>query len=229
VAAALAAGDPAKLYETSGDHFMAIAPGVSGSLWRRNFPSRVLPGTEVPVATRSVRRPRHRSADGLGTAPASPSADFTSQATTKASVMGGHCPAGGINVSPALTFGYIAGCEMAGVRDHEDDGSTAFAYGTRRDNWVHAYGLGSRLCPIAGATQLEAPGLESLGDVFAEIEFDSLWLLQAAVEEAPKVIRVFRTHCRAPEGGHGGGIIPCRDCCGFVNEFFRAGGRNFYR
>ncbi|WP_236557994.1 FAD-dependent oxidoreductase [Citricoccus sp. K5] len=36
------------------------------------------------------------------------------------SVMGGHYPAGGINLGPALTFGYIAGRDMAGAVAYED-------------------------------------------------------------------------------------------------------------
>jgi len=37
-----------------------------------------------------------------------------------ASVMGGHYPAGGINLGPALTFGYIAGRTAAGLPPQED-------------------------------------------------------------------------------------------------------------
>ena len=33
----------------------------------------------------------------------------------QASVMGGHYPAGGINMGPAMAFGYVAGRDLAGV------------------------------------------------------------------------------------------------------------------
>ncbi|HET7474994.1 MAG TPA: FAD-dependent oxidoreductase [Dermatophilaceae bacterium] len=65
---------------------------------------------------------------GLKTDPASrvldregkPIAGLYAAGSDQANVMGGHYPSGGINIGPAMTFGYIAGRHAAGVTGYEN-------------------------------------------------------------------------------------------------------------
>jgi succinate dehydrogenase/fumarate reductase flavoprotein subunit len=57
---------------------------------------------------------------GIDLRTSSPIAGLYAARTDMASVIGGHYPAGGINLGPAMTFGYIAGRHAAGVTAYED-------------------------------------------------------------------------------------------------------------
>ena len=49
-----------------------------------------------------------------------PIAGLYAAGSDQANVMGGHYPSGGINIGPAMTFGYIAGRHAAGVVGDEN-------------------------------------------------------------------------------------------------------------
>lgn len=80
---------------------------------------KVLPGSFGTFAGLDTD-PRARALDTAG----QPINGLYVTGNDQASVMGGHYPAGGINLGPALTFGYIAGRDLAGVTDYEDDGTS---------------------------------------------------------------------------------------------------------
>ena len=59
--------------------------------------------------------PQSRVLDAAGT----PIAGLYAAGSDQANVMGGHYPSGGINIGPAMTFGYVAGRHAAGVSRYE--------------------------------------------------------------------------------------------------------------
>jgi succinate dehydrogenase/fumarate reductase flavoprotein subunit len=77
---------------------------------------KVLPGSFGTFAgLRADPEARVLDADG------NPVAGLYVAGSDQANVMGGHYPAGGINLGPAMTFGYIAGRHAAGVHGIEDE------------------------------------------------------------------------------------------------------------
>lgn len=80
---------------------------------------KVLPGSFGTFA--GLKTDEHgRVLDGSG----APLRGLYAAGTDMASIMGGHYPAGGINLGPAMTFGYIVGRHMAGVSAYEVPGLT---------------------------------------------------------------------------------------------------------
>ena len=89
--------------------------------WRRSrrapfYAIKVLPGSfgtfaglKADAASRVLDRRRASPIPGLYVA-----------GSDQANVMGGHYPSGGINLGPAMTFGYIAGRHAAGVTEYEN-------------------------------------------------------------------------------------------------------------
>ena len=73
-----------------------------------------------PRQLRHLRRTEDRASARVLDADEVPIPGLYAAGTDMASVMGGHYPAGGINLGPAMTFGYIAGRHAAGVTGYED-------------------------------------------------------------------------------------------------------------
>lgn len=69
----------------------------------------------MPLAQRASLRLLLSGSDGED----QPIAGLYAAGTDMASIMGGHYPAGGINLGPAVTFGYIAGRHIAGASGWE--------------------------------------------------------------------------------------------------------------
>ena len=69
---------------------------------------------------RHLRRAQDRRPRRVLNSPDGPVPGLYAVGCDQASVMGGHYPSGGINIGPALTFGYIAGRHCAGVTEYEN-------------------------------------------------------------------------------------------------------------
>jgi succinate dehydrogenase/fumarate reductase flavoprotein subunit len=76
---------------------------------------KVLPGSFGTFAgLKTDRQSRVLSRDGQ------PIPGLYAAGSDQANVMGGHYPSGGINIGPAMTFGYIAARHLAGVTEYEN-------------------------------------------------------------------------------------------------------------
>ncbi len=85
----------------------SLAPLAKGPF----YAVRIVPGSFGTFAGLATDA-RSRVLDASGT----PVPGLYAAGADQANVMGGHYPAGGVNIGPALTFGYLAGRELAGAR-----------------------------------------------------------------------------------------------------------------
>ncbi len=76
---------------------------------------KVLPGSFGTFAGLRTD-PQSRVLNGNG----DPIAGLYAAGSDQANVMGGHYPSGGINIGPAMTFGYVAGRHAAAATDYEN-------------------------------------------------------------------------------------------------------------
>ncbi|WP_214370555.1 FAD-binding protein [Pseudonocardia sp. H11422] len=89
----------------------SLAPIESGPF----YAIKVLPGSFGTFAGLRTD-PQSRVLNGSG----EPIRGRYAAGSDQANVMGGHYPAGGINIGPAMTFGYIAGRHVAGATEYEN-------------------------------------------------------------------------------------------------------------
>lgn len=99
----------------SGDHAHGPNPSLAPLEKGPFYAIKVFPGSFGTFAgLKTDGHARVLDADGA------PIEGLYASGTDQANVMGGHYPSGGINIGPAMTFGYVAGRHTAGATEYED-------------------------------------------------------------------------------------------------------------